>query len=397
MNIGTVRFDRMELAGSLGDLGTLLPLAAGMIIINGLSSQGLFLCVGLFYILAGLYYKVPVSVQPMKVIGAFAVAEAVSPQVIHAAGLLMALTLLVVGGLNIIKPLARVVPRAVIRGVQASTGILLAVRGLEYVLGRTASQAVAVEPQLLVQHLGPLPMSMLLGAFFGLLTLLLLDNKKLPAGLVVVAGGMAAGLALGAWRLIPGIEPSLYLPRLLPSGWPTTADFLLAATVMALPQAPMTIGNAVIANADTSLKFYPEGVRVTPRALCLSMALANVGSAALGGMPMCHGAGGLAAHYRFGARTAGSNFLVGGMFVILAMVFGPHALTVMQLLPLSVLGVLLLFAGLELALTILDLTDRPGLFVSLLMVALTFTAGLTAAFVIGLVLALALSTGKLSV
>jgi len=73
------RFNRTEFAGSLGDLGTLLPLSMGMIMINGISPSGLFLSIGLFYIISGMYYGITVSVQPMKIIGAYAVATAVNP------------------------------------------------------------------------------------------------------------------------------------------------------------------------------------------------------------------------------------------------------------------------------------------------------------------------------
>lgn len=92
------RFNRMEWAGSLGDLGTLLPLAMGMILINGLHPMGLFLAVGLFYIFTGLYFKVTTPVEPMKVIGAYAIATAISASQIMASGLLMGVFLLVIGG-----------------------------------------------------------------------------------------------------------------------------------------------------------------------------------------------------------------------------------------------------------------------------------------------------------
>jgi len=38
----------MELAGSLGDLGTLLPMAIGMILINGLNPMGTFFRIRIF-------------------------------------------------------------------------------------------------------------------------------------------------------------------------------------------------------------------------------------------------------------------------------------------------------------------------------------------------------------
>ena len=87
------------------------------------------------------------------------------------------------------------------------------------------------------------------------------------------------------------------------------------------------------------------------------MAVANFLSSSIGGMPLCHGAGGLAAHYRFGARTAGSNLMIGAIFSAVAILLGRHCLAIVYLIPLSVLGVLLLFSGSQLALTVLDLKE----------------------------------------
>ena len=160
----------------------------------------------------------------------------------------------------------------------------------------------------------------------------------------------------------------------------------------------MTLGNAVIANADLSREYFGrDSKRVTYRALCLSMGLANLMSFALGGMPLCHGAGGLAAHFRFGARTAGSNLMIGLIFVALALFLGPHALAVVSLMPMSILGVLLLFAGGQLSLTILDLKERKDLFVALFMLGITLAANLAYAFVVGLALAYALRSEKLNI
>ncbi len=129
---------------------------------------------------------------------------------------------------------------------------------------------------------------------------------------------------------------------------------------------------------------------MTARALCISMGLANFSSFLLGGMPLCHGAGGLAAHYRFGARSAGSNLIIGTIFVGLALFLGFQAMKLFQLLPMAVLGVLLIFAGAELGRCILDIQDRKDLFVILSILAITLTTDLAAGFLTGLVLAILL-------
>ena len=394
------RFDRLELAGSLGDLGTLLPLAIGMILINGLSPSGLFLTVGLFYIVSGAYYGVTVPVQPMKVIGAYAVATGISASEIAASGALISLFLLVIGGTGAITLIGNYIPKPVVRGVQVSTGTLLIAQGVKFILGSSKFQMLreAAEPYLSVQTLGPIPIGIAIGIVGSVLTLMLLDNKKLPAGLLVVLGGLGLGLVFGTHEGFDKLRFGIYMPRLLPFGFPTGADFTLALLILVLPQIPMTLGNAVIANADLSREYFGEQSKtVTYRALCISQGLANFFSFLVGGMPLCHGAGGLAAHYRFGARTAGSNLIIGLVFVVLAIFLGMHALAVVYLIPMSVLGVMLIFAGSQLALTVIDMRERKDLFVVLVMLGITLASNLAVGFLVGIGIAYALKSERLTV
>ena len=399
-SVSAYRFNRMEFAGSLGDLGTLLPLAIGMILINGLNPLGLFLGIGLYYVLSGLYFKVTTPVQPMKVIGAYAIATGITAAQIQAAGLWVFLFMLVIGGTGIITLIGRYIPKSVIRGVQLSTGVLLVSEGVKLMLGTAKFQALrqAAEPYLNLQNLGPIPIGLMIGAVLGVLTLLLLDNRRLPAAIVVVGTGILTGLFLGTWEGLHQIRLGFYLPKLLPFGLPSAGDFTFALLVLVLPQIPMTLGNAVIANADLSIQYFPQaGRRVTYRALCISMALANLMSFVLGGMPMCHGAGGLAAHYRFGARTGGSNLIIGAIFIVLALLLGEHLMGVIYLLPMSALGILLIFAGAQLSLTLLDMRTRKEMFVPILVVGITLASNLAAGFLVGIAVAYALKSEKLNV
>jgi SulP family sulfate permease len=384
----------------LGDLGTLLPLAIGMILINGLSPSGLFFAIGLFYILSGVYYGVTVPVQPMKVIGAYAIATGISASEIAASGALIGLFLLIIGGTGAITLIGKYTPKAVVRGVQLSTGTLLMAQGVRFILGSSKFQILgnAAEPYLSVQSLGPVPIGIAIGIVGSVLTLLLLDNKKLPAGLLVVLGGLGLGLVFGTHEGFDKLRFGIYMLKLLPFGFPTGTDFSLALLVLVLPQIPMTLGNAVIANADLSREYFGEDSKtVTYRALCVSMGLANFLSFLVGGMPLCHGAGGLAAHYRFGARTAGSNVIIGLIFVVLAVFLGMHALAIVYLVPMSVLGVMLIFAGSQLALTIIDMRERKDLFVALVMLGITLASNLAVGFVVGIGIAYALKSERLTV
>ena len=384
------RFNRLELAGSLGDLGTLLPLAIGMILINGLKPTGLFLTIGIFYVLSGIYFGVTVPVQPMKVIGAYAIATAMNASQITAAGYLMGLVLLLIGATGAITFIGRYIPKSVVRGVQLSTGTLLMVQGIKLMLGTSMLQKIhqAVEPYLSVQSVGPIPIGIIIGIAGGCLTLILLENKKFPAGLIVVLAGLFMGLVLGNRQSLEGLHVGINFPAFLPFGWPGRADFTFALFALVLPQIPMTLGNAVIAYADLSKAYFNEqSGRVTYRAACISMALAAFFSSTFGGMPLCHGAGGLAAHYRFGARTAGSNIIIGAVFIALALFLGSRSLVFINLLPLSVLGILLLFAGSQLCLTIQDLTTRKDMFVSLVILGITLATNLGAGFLAGIAVA----------
>lgn len=379
-------FTRTELAGSLGDLGTILPLAMGMILINGLDGIGLFFVVGLFYLGSGFYFRITFPVEPMKVISAYAIATGLSASEIQVACLWMALLLALLGGTGLIDRLTSVIAQPIIRGVQLSTGILLLSQGIRLMLGTTSFQLLqgAPEPFLRLQQLGPLPLGLICGAIFGLLALLLLNNRRYPAALVLVGCGLLTGLALSSRSSLELIAPGFHLPKLLPFGLPSLEQASFAFLVLVLPQLPMTVGNAVAATRDLAVRYFGSGARrVSGRALCLSMAAANALSFLVGGMPLCHGAGGLASRYRFGARTGGSNLMIGVIFIAAALFFGPHLVTVVSLLPLAVLGVLLVFAGAQLGLAGLDLVDRGELFVVLLIVGITLASNLAAGFLVG--------------
>ena len=392
------RFNRMELAGSLGDLGTLLPIAMAMILINGLSPSGLFFTVGIFYLASGLFAGVTTPVQPMKVIGAYAVATAMEPSQIQASSLLMGIFLLAVALTGTIDFIGKYTPKSTIRGVQLSTGILLISGGIKFILGTSAFQTMegAAEPFLHVQSLGPIPLGICLGTTACILILFLLENKRFPAGLMVILGGLGTGLFMG--KTLPMEMPGIHLPPFLPFGLPPKADLTFALFVLVLPQLPMTMGNAVLAYTDLSHQYFGEKAhRLSNKNVCISMALANFLSFCFGGMPLCHGAGGLAAHHRFGARTAGSNLMIGGIFIALVLFLGNDIIKALKLIPMAVLGALLIFAGAQLALTIMDLKTRKEYFVATLIIGITLAANLAAGFMVGLITAHLLKWKKLSI
>ncbi|MCL0051273.1 putative sulfate/molybdate transporter [Thermodesulfovibrionales bacterium] len=390
-------FNMPEFSGSLADLGTLLPLAIGMIVVIGLDPTGVFFMVGAVYLLCGLYYGVTMPVQPMKMIGAYAIAMGFAAGTVAASGLLIGLFMLFIGVTGAIQFVGKYIPTSVIRGIQGTVGVLLAAEGIKFILGATRFQEVMVEPHLILQAIGPIPISLILGVIAVGIVFLLLENKRIPAALVVIVGGMLVGAFMGTHEGMDKIE-LFHLPQILPLGMPSLDMMIVALTALTLPQIPLTIGNAVIASTDMAKRYFGDNAkRVNYKSISISMGLGNIAAFTVGGMPMCHGAGGLAAHYRFGSRTAGTNVIIGAIFLVLALLFGEHALAILYLLPFSFLGALLIFAGVELALMILDVKKRTDLFVALTMIATTLATNLAIAFAVGLILAYAFKTEKFKI
>lgn len=393
-------WNRHEISGAFGDLGVFLPLAVGLVVTCGLDAAAVFGFAGLLYIASGLYFRVVTPVQPMKTIGAYAIATAMTPLQISAAGMWMAALLLLIAATSATHSVQRLIPRSVIRGIQLATGVLLSIQGIRLVVGTSPMQIEmgAAEPYLLHTHLGPVPVGLLLGGVAVAIILLPFGRRFLPSGLAVVLFGILAGLLLALPRHFAGVTLDFNLPTPLPEGLPGLSDLAVALTALALPQLPVTLGNAVYSQADLAKSLFgKQAARVTPRALSMSMGIAAGVTALFSGMPMCHGSGGLAAHHRFGARTPVANLVIGGLFLIVGVVAGRGAVALFTLIPLSVLGAMLIFAGLELALTVQDVTKRRDLFVVVVMLGVAVAVNMAAAFGVGILLANLLRWPRLQV
>ena len=358
---GRLRFDRVELAGSLGDLGTLLPIVVGMILINKLSPTTVFLAFGLFYLMTGYYFRLPIPVQPLKAVGAIAIAypNQITESVIGASGVLFGLILLVLSLSGTLDRVAKLFTQPVVRGIQLALGLIFLKKGIELI----TTQNIFLSG--VNGHFAEYQINLGIGVLVFAIVLLLLDNKKVPAALAALGFGIISGLVLGGLQgQSVGIGPT---PVHLIS--PSLHDFWIAFIMLILPQIPLTIGNACVGTADACTSLFPGSPllsKSTAGKFALTMGIANLPAGLFGAVPMCHGTGGLAAHYRFGARTGGAPILIGAIFVVLALVLGEFGLTVLALIPNSVLGVLLIFAGLELCPLVRSLKTNEEFFVALL-------------------------------
>lgn len=345
---GRFRLDMNEISGSFGDLAIFLPLAIGLVTVNGVNATSLFLSAGLLYIVAGLYYGIPIPVQPLKATSAIAIVLAVRPEAISAAAFWMGVLFVSVSLFNVNGLFRKIFTRPIVRGIQLGLGILLVKGGLSALFGSTS-----------MLSLGGWEISPVFGALVGAavvgIIVLSRENRRYPAALAVLAFGIVAGGASTSFAALSSVSLGWIRPEW---GIPAGADFYTVFIVLLLPQIPLTFANSVAATVDTADRYYGEGARkVTPRALAATLGIGNLFAGLIGGMPVCHGSGGVTAHYRFGARTGAASVFIGGLFVLLAFLFGKSLPDLCRLLPIPVLGALLIHIGVQHARLVRDVLD----------------------------------------
>ena len=353
-----------ELAGSLGDLGTLLPFVIGAITFAGFDTTSVLFTFGLMYIFTAWFYQLPVPVQPMKVIGAAMLVQHLNPGEIAAAGLLTGLCLLVIALAGVIDRIARWTPKSVTMGIQSGLGISLALLGIKMV-----------------------STDWLLGSLVMVTMLVLLGNRRLPASIVALIGGTTLAYLLHPEIKLPHLIWGINLPHFV---WPAGQDFSSGFFQGFLPQLPLTLANSVLVTSLLAGELFPDqSERVTNRNLCLTLGIGNLMAAPLGGIPMCHGSGGLAAHYRFGARTQYATLLIGMILILIAVLLGSSGLQIMQMVAAPVVGGLLFYSGLDLIKPIVS-DDRREMFVFAIVLTLSVAINPGIAFLVGVPLMIAL-------
>lgn len=184
----------------LGDLGTLIPLTVALVVISGLSVTTVLVMVGSFYIFSGLYFKLPIPVQPLKVVCAIAIAfpEKISLPIISASAILFGCILLVLALTGLIDWIAKFFTRPIMRGIQLGLGFILINKGLDFVL---QPEIFIEQSGISVSSLSPI-INPALGIFGFLIALLLLSSKRFPSSLVILSIGIVAGIFCGALQNI---------------------------------------------------------------------------------------------------------------------------------------------------------------------------------------------------
>ncbi|MFN5581883.1 putative sulfate/molybdate transporter [Gemmatimonas sp.] len=347
-------FSRHEFAGAFGDLGTDLPLLVGVVIATGMDAPAAFVVFGLLQILSGLAYRLPMPVQPLKAMAAIAIAGKLAPTLLAAGGLIVGVTMLILAHTGALAWLARTVPKAVVRGIQVGLGLQLLTLAVTRFLPQNGTTGWILAGTALA------------------LILLLRNNHHVPAALVVLALGV--GYAGVTWPPKAPAPWGLHLPA-LPDRWPTGDEFARAALLLALPQIALSLGNSVLATRQVVTDFFPEREPLSVRRIGTTYGLMNLFAAPLGGLPVCHGSGGIAGHYFFGARTGGSAVIYGTALVTAGLFLVGDPAAFQRLVPGPILGTLLLVEAVTVLLLVRDQWHAPLAFL------LAIACGLTAAFV----------------
>jgi hypothetical protein len=327
-----IRFDRNELSGAFGDIGTDFPLIVGLILAAQLDPASVLIVFGGMQILTGLLYRMPMPAQPLKAMAVLVISQKLGGNILYGAGLAIGVIMLVLAATGLIDGFARVVPKTVVRGIQFGLGLQLSSLALGKYLSAEGLKGYV-----------------LAGIAF-LLILFLIRNRRFPPGLFVILLGLIYAIAFRVTpqALVEGVGlhwPQTHLPA-LPDIW---AGFVL----LALPQIPLSLGNSILATKQVAEDLFPER-RVTVRKIGLTYAAMNLINPFLGGIPTCHGSGGMAGHYAFGGRTGGSVVFYGAVYLVLGLFLSGAFQHAILLFPQPVLGVILFFEAIALIVLVRD-------------------------------------------
>ena len=360
-----IRFDRNEIAGSLGDLGTFIIFLVGVVTISGMDPSPILVFSGIFNIFNGFVFGLPMAIQPMKAIGIIAISNKLPSTTIIAAGFLMGLIILVLSMTRVISKINNYVPNCVVRGIQLGLGLIFLKTGADLIM--STGNLSGYDSYL----------TALLAAATGFV---LLNNKKIPAALVI--------FGIGVLLMLPNFKTSISLDLYSPMVFfPDAGSFLSASYLMVIPQLPLTILNSLIATAALVKDYYPNKAEsVNIDRIGFNMGLMNLLTMPFGAMPMCHGAGGLAAQHRFGARTGGSVVFLGIIKLLLGLFFGGSVLLLSRSFPVSILGTMIIFGGVELATHIKGVTAHKEVIVLMIVALTSFAINMASGFLAGMIL-----------
>lgn len=343
----TVDFAWNELTGAIGDSVTVLPLVVAVAVLTDLSLAMMLIWFGVFQIVWGLYYGVPISVEPMKALTALILAGTITTGEFLLAGGLLGVVLLGMGATGTLARVGQYIGSPVVRGIQFGVALVLLETGLW--LGVADFQ--------------------LAGLAVGIaLVLIALGYWNITATIVLVVGGLIAGYQTGIPAPTIPTTDGLFLVR--------SANLTFPTIEAAIAQLAMTVGNAALAASVLLHDYFDRDISADD--LSSSMGVMNLVAIPFGALPMCHGSGGIAGKYAFGARTAGANILLGFGYIAVALL----AVGLVAAYPIAMLGIILVLIALQLGRTSIQGAQAYPLVVGIGVLGVIVNLGV--AFVIGI-------------
>ena len=352
------KFSLSEFAGALGDWGTLIPFIIGYISIVGLNPAGVFLCLGLTNIILGIKFNLPLPVQPQKTIGTIAISQAWNPSLVLSTGFGTGIIWTILGLTKFLEKIVRKIPVVLVRGIQLGLGLIL---------GWTAYL-------LLISDI-------FLGIISVFIILLIFRFKRIPSSIILVALGIVL-LFLNQSITLSNIQ--FGLPQ-FDFHVPQWDEILVGMVIAGIAQLLLTLTNVMIATVSLIKDLFPEEENaITASELAVNMGIMNLISPFLGGIPLCHGSGGLAAQYAFGARTGGSMILEGIMELLLGLFFSETLFLLFNNFPKAILGAMLLYTAFLLGRISFKNFKKKELPIILISAIFCFFINITFGFFIGL-------------
>lgn len=341
----------------MGDFGTLFPLVVGYIAVCGLDPAGLLVMMGAANIVTGVIYRLPMPIEPMKVLAVMAIAQAWSPSMIYASGFAMGVIWVLIASTGAMHIIARVTPRSVVRGIQVSLGILLGIQAIGMIGSQWILGMIAISVVLIFRRSKYFPAAILL--------------MLMGAGIMFVKGELSRVGSIGL--NMPGI--TVFSIR----------EVWQSLVLAGFAQVPLTAANAVIATAALISQYWPERP-VPANRLSWNMGIMNLLGPFFGGMPMCHGAGGLAGQYYFGARTGGANIIEGVIEISGGLFLAGSIATLLALFPRAIIGAMMFMVGIELIKFARDLSGYQQIAPAVVTVLVSVLANMALGFAAGITL-----------
>lgn len=345
-------------------------MAFALVVFNGFGISRLFLLWGVMYILTGWLYKVPVSVQPLKAMAVIAISSGISIEMLTGTSFFYGILLIVLSLTGAIRWLQKWFSPALVKGIQLGIGLILAQKAIEMVIEKGF---------LLFGEPGSMQMNFLVLLLLLPFLWVFQFRKKIPIALILIL------VSIVIIKLWGGTEPVIPKETLLDFTVPKFSILLDAFFLLIIPQLPLTLGNAMFAASDASHSFWgKQAERVNPTRFGLSIGIGNSAIGLLGGFPMCHGAGGIAAHNQFGGKTGGTTIIIGVALIVFALISPLSA--ILFLIPVPLLAAMLLFDSWRMIALIKKLDLSFGIVVAILVGLISFfTRNLSIALISGLV------------